>query len=271
MSFTRSTTNVDVHKNMPDYPSSEGYTAAQLKTAFDSSAVGLKADLNGLMTELEDATSAGNLGADDIYEGDTSDGNVQAKLEHIQSELQNVALGDIPDNTITQTKMNSTYEGTIAKKDGTLQTNLSAEMLNGKTEAQLKTAFLTTSNPTTLTFTKLAAGGGTATETQTVSTNGSRYYVLIMGSNYSYYKFALYDAKTNKFVYIANISNNTSNCRQDAMVTNFFTYNYGNGRNAKLTASYSSNVLTLNVTKTAGNSVEIPSGTITVYELGGIA
>ena len=153
MSFTRSTTDVNVHRNMPDYPSNEGYTATQLKTAFDSSAAGLKDDLNGLMTELESSSSASNVGAAAIADGDSSDANVQAKLEKIYEDLQDVALGDIPDGTITKAKMDATYAGTLAEKDGTLQTNLSAEMLNGKTEAQLLSAFLSTPNPTTISFT----------------------------------------------------------------------------------------------------------------------
>ena len=125
---------------MPDYPSSEGYTAAQLKTAFDSSAVGLKADLNGLMTELENTDSASNIGASAVTSGDISEANVQAKLEYIMEQVQGAVLGDIPDGTITQAKMNATYEETIAKKDSTLQTGLNAEMLGGTTLATLMAA-----------------------------------------------------------------------------------------------------------------------------------
>jgi hypothetical protein len=123
---------------MPDYPSSEGYTTSQLKAAFDAPATGLKTDLNGLMQELEGTDSATNLGADALDASDNSDANVQAKLEYLLAELQGIALGDIPDGTITEAKMDSTYEGTLAKKDGELQTGLNAEKLSGTTLAGIQ-------------------------------------------------------------------------------------------------------------------------------------
>ena len=137
MGFTRSTTDTEVHQNMPDYPSAEGYTTSQLKEAFDAPATGLKTDLNGLMNELEDAFSASKLGADEIAEDDTSDANVQAKLEKIYEDMQGLALGDIPDNTITKAKLVSTYSATLAEKDGTLQTGLNSEQLGGKNLAYI--------------------------------------------------------------------------------------------------------------------------------------
>ena len=152
MGFTRSTTNTEVHQNMPDYPSGEGYTTSQLKTAFDAPATGLKTDLNGLMTELEATDSAASIGATALDAGDDSDGNVQAKLEYLLSELQGIALGNIPDGTITAAKMNATYDGTLAKKDGTLQSGLNAEQLGGSTLATI-TALITATGHTTGTFT----------------------------------------------------------------------------------------------------------------------
>ena len=261
MSFTRSTTNTTVHQNMPDYPSGEGYTTSQLKTAFDAPATGLKSDLNGLMTELEDTSSASNLGATAIAAGDDSDGNVQAKLEKLQDELTGIALGDIPDGSITQAKLNGTYEATLAKKDGTLQTGLNAEKLNGKTEAQLKSDFLDTPNPTTLSF--ASSSSGTTTETKTYSTSGSRYYIMLF--SYNQLSYGLYDAKTQKFVYavgknvdIVLNSNNIPMQNAGAM--------YGG---ASLNASYSAGTLTCKVTKNA-SSHTVQAGTITIFELGGM-
>lgn len=132
MGFTRSTTETEVHQGMPDYPSGEGITTTELKEAFDAPATGLKSDLNGLMNELENALAAGKVGANSITEDDDSAENVQAKLEKIYADLQNVALGDIPDNTITEAKLDSTFSTAIAKKDGNLQGNLNAEFLGGK-------------------------------------------------------------------------------------------------------------------------------------------
>lgn len=265
MSFTRSTTPTDVHQNMPDYPSGEGYTTAQLKTAFDAPATGIKSDLNGLMTELEDTSSASNIGATAIAAGDDSDGNVQAKLEKLQDELTGIALGDMPDGSITQAKMNGTYEATIAKKDGTLQIGLNAEKLNGKTEAQLKSAFLSTPNPTTISFTGATKQTQTVTETKTYSTNGSRYFVLI--SSYVTCKVILYDAKTQKIVYGFG-SNYLTTMTSSADLLDSGIYGQ-----VTLTTTYSSGTLTLNLTKTpatGSSAVNTPSGTITIFELGGM-
>jgi len=274
MSFTRSTTNTTVHQNMPDYPSGEGYTTSQLKTAFDAPATGLKSDLNGLMTELEDTSSASNIGAAAIVSGDDSDGNVQAKLEKLQEELEGIALGSIPDGSITQAKINGTYEATLAKKNGTLQTNLNTEKLNGKTEAQLKSAFLTMFNPTTVSFTALAPNSGTATETKSISTSGARYYLLVN----TYYKVILYDAKTQKFVFSIPIDGGQGYSDGYAVNTTSIKL-YGISLNSRssmtLSATYSSNTLTLKATKNSTSMSSqaeggTPAGTITVFELGGM-
>jgi hypothetical protein len=131
MGFTRSTTPTDVHQNMPDYPSDEGYTTIQLKTAFDAPATGLKSDINGLEGELEATTAAASLGAAPITEDDTSASNVQAKLDKLYQDLQDAALGEIPDNSITEAKLVSSYSTTLAKSNGTLQTGLNADQLDG--------------------------------------------------------------------------------------------------------------------------------------------
>lgn len=158
MGFTRSTTNTTVHQNMPDYPTNEGYTTSQLKTAFDAPATGLKTDLNGLMTEIEASDAAASIGAAILDGTDTSEANVQAKLEKLQTELQGIALGDIPDGSITETKLDSTYASSLAKKDGTVQTNLNADTLDGFHFVQI---------------TKLINGKGHSKGTFTVSYNGT--------------------------------------------------------------------------------------------------
>ena len=132
MGFTRSTTTTNVHSTLGDYPAEDDHLSSeQLKARFDSPATGLKSDLNGLMGELEASTSAASIGAANITYDDASDGNVQAKLEKIYSDLQAAAIGEIPDNTITEAKLASTYSTTVAKKDGTTQTNLNADQLDG--------------------------------------------------------------------------------------------------------------------------------------------
>jgi hypothetical protein len=261
---------------MPDYPTGAGISASDLKTAFDSEAEGLQDDLNRSLTELEDTTAAASLGAAALIEGDTSSGNVQAKLEYLQGELQDIALGDIPDGTITQAKMNETYEGTLAKKDGTLQTGLNGEKLNSKTEAQLKTSFLGTANPTTLSFTGATKRTATTTETKTMTT-ASRYLFMLFG-NYGQCHIGLYDVQTMKFVFASYMGgypaggDNTSNT---------FAFNAANIKlrdgkyNGTVTLSItkSEDTLSFNMTKAPSQSSSgnnIPAGTITVFELGGI-
>lgn len=252
---------------MPDYPSSEGYTAATLKTAFDAPATGLKGDINRLETELEDTSSASNLGASPIVVGDDSDANVQAKLEKLYADMQGITQGDVLDGSITQVKLDSTYEATLAKKDGALQTGLNSEQLNGKTEAELKTAFLDGLLPTTLSFSKLSGGSGTATETKTVATSGCRYYILAT----SYYKVILYDAKSNKFVFAIPTRDQSEYRDYSYNTSTVPLYNYSNSVRATLSASYSNGTLTINMTKaTSVSSQDIPAGTIVVFELGGI-
>ncbi len=139
MGFTRSTTNISVHQGLSDYPNQDdGLTAAQLKATFDFPAETLQNDLNGLETELEDVTSAANIGADVISEGDESDANVQAKLEKLYTDIQNVSQGTVPDGSITQAKLASSLTNTLGYKDGTLQTDLNAEKVGGSTLAQIQ-------------------------------------------------------------------------------------------------------------------------------------
>ena len=272
MSFTRSTTNTSVHQNMPDYPTNEGYTTSQLKTAFDAPATGLKTDLNGLMTELEETTAAENIGATAIADGDTSNGNVQAKLEKIYEDMQDIALGDIPDNSITQAKINSTYEATLAKKNGNLQTGLNAEKINGKTEAQLKSAFIATPNPTVVSFTGANKQTSTVTETKTYSSNGSRYYMMLF--SYDQCKLGLYDAQTQKFVFaVDNGAYDSANTY--AYNTNNIKLANGDSYRGKVTlnVTYSSGTMTLAATKEQSqksDGFKTPSGTITIFELGGM-
>ena len=233
------------------------------------------------MTELESSSSASNVGAAAIADGDSSDANVQAKLEKIYEDLQDVALGDIPDGTITKAKMDATYAGTLAEKDGTLQTGLSAEMLNGKTEAQLMSAFLDTVNPETLSFTAGTAPGSTGTNTETeaktMTTRGGRYYFMVF--SYQNCKIALYDAQANKFVFGTYLGTNLSGVSDS---TNTFSFNTTSLRLHKgyyndevsIVASLSDTTLTVTATKksvkTSGSTTRsAPSGTITVFELGG--
>lgn len=195
---------------MPDYPSSEGYTAAQLKTAFDAPATGLKTDLNGLMTELENVTAAGNIGVDAINESDTSADNLQSKLEYLQGELEGIALGDIPDNSITQAKLNSTYEGTLAKKNGEVQTGLNAEKLGGSTLAQVLSTVDARTSTTDSSFSATLGYNVSTTKTLTVKSRfilfltsiDSQFRTTDTTADTYYTRVALYDCRNNKFIVV---------------------------------------------------------------------
>jgi hypothetical protein len=264
MSFTRSTTDVHVHRNMPDYPTGAGISASDLKTAFDSEAEGLQDDLNRLETELEETTAAGNIGATPLAEGDDSGATVQDKLEKLQSEIQEATLGQIPDGTITEAKLNDEFAAAIPKKDDTLQTGLNAEKINGKTDAQLKSDIIGTPSYTDITFAGHTTSG-TVTETKTYNVVNSRYLLLIV-TGYSNCRKILLDLKSAnsyRMVYAEGgnyfVSKTNSAKLLDSSVQGKVT----------LTTAYSSGVLTLNVTKQKTDS-NIPADTLTVYELGGI-
>ena len=130
--FTKSTTDISVHLKLSDNPNIEdGLSAEDLKQRFDMPAETLQEDLNNLIDELGEVTAASNIGADSLSEGDTTNGNVQAKLEYLQEEIEGVSQGAVADNSITEAKMNSVFNAMLAKKDGTLQTNLNAEKFGG--------------------------------------------------------------------------------------------------------------------------------------------
>lgn len=138
MSFTRSTTDLKVHQSLSDYPNVEdGLSAEELKEKFDAPAEQLQKDLNKLEEELEASSAASSIGAEKLDANDYSEGTVLDKLKKINEDVKNVVLNQIPNNTITQEKMESNYEQTIAKKDGTLQTGLNTEKLGGSTKQEI--------------------------------------------------------------------------------------------------------------------------------------
>ena len=161
MSFTKSTTDIVVHQKLGDNPNIEdGKTAAQLKEMFDFPAETLQNDLNTHIDELAETTSAGLIGATSLGVGDETDGNIQAKLGYLQEEIEGVSQGAVADGSITQTKMDTTYEATIAKKNGTLQTNLNAEMLGGYNLTEI----LDYMTPETGSYTGNSSSGGQVIE-----------------------------------------------------------------------------------------------------------
>ena len=176
MGFTRSTADLKVHQKLSDYPRVEdGVSAEELKKRFDAPAEQLQKDLNNLQEELEGVLSASKIGANLLDANDTSENNVQAKLEKIRSEIQNTVLGQIPDSSIDKTKMNPEYDNTLAKKDGEVQENLNANYLEGKNLAGIKE--IMTGQFKTGTFT------GNGEQTLTINVGFKPRFMIYFGGN----------------------------------------------------------------------------------------
>lgn len=118
MSFTKSTTDISVHQKLGDYPNQDnGMTADELKKKFDYPAETLQKDLNKIVEELENENATQSIGASKLDENDETENNVQAKLDKIYQETKNVTLGQIPDGTITEEKLDGEYANSLAKKE----------------------------------------------------------------------------------------------------------------------------------------------------------
>jgi len=96
--------------SLPDHPSAEGITAAQLKAVFDSNANNeIKTSVNGIINNLLSKT-INDSGADNI--GSTvipgvNGENVRAQLVALKNLIDTVVLGQIPDGTITDAKLSN--------------------------------------------------------------------------------------------------------------------------------------------------------------------
>jgi hypothetical protein len=133
MAFTKSTEDLVVHQKMADYPIEDGqYTVEDLKKELDRPVVALQRDLNKVVDELREETSAGNLGARKLDVNDNSGANIQEKIYELNRRMQDVALGSIPDGSITEWKLDEMLRNSLARKNGVLQENLNAEMISGR-------------------------------------------------------------------------------------------------------------------------------------------
>lgn len=81
-------------------------TAAEIKAAFDSRGNELRAFINNLISILN-STEDGNSGADNIAATPISGSpsTVQGMLEWLKTQIDNTALGQLPDGSITDTKL----------------------------------------------------------------------------------------------------------------------------------------------------------------------
>ena len=112
------TTYANPVANLPDHPSSEGWSAENLKKAFDANATGeIKDSINGIIDSLlsvvEGESGAENIGSA-VIDGVTG-ATVREQLESLKSQLTDIVLDEIPDGTITDAKL-SNVVGQIKSK-----------------------------------------------------------------------------------------------------------------------------------------------------------
>lgn len=143
MAFTKSTTDIAVHKKLSDYPNQDdGLTAEELKARFDYPAETLQKDVNVLIDELGDISSASNVGANELSLTDRSEANVQAKLKYLYDNIAESSERSIADGSVTANKLADSLVSQLAFKDGSLQNNLNAGLFNGKNENALYDSFI---------------------------------------------------------------------------------------------------------------------------------
>lgn len=106
MGFTRMNDNVSVHQSMPDEPNiDDGLSAEELKKKFDEPSEKLKQAFNDLISEIEATTGASQIGSSALKTGDLSENNVQAKLESLQSQVDDLKSGELIDGSIVTSKI----------------------------------------------------------------------------------------------------------------------------------------------------------------------
>lgn len=120
MAFTRFEKDVKVHQSLPDDPNIDnGISAEDLKKMWDKPAEDLKEAFNKLEDELEDIRegyeASRSISAAKIYDGDDSDGNVQAKLTKLKQIMDGITQGAVPDGSIGREKLN--FADTIPTND----------------------------------------------------------------------------------------------------------------------------------------------------------
>ena len=100
MAFDRMTDDMNIISKLPDEPNDAGgMTASALKATFDKAGMLAKTAINKLIASLGASTAAGNIGfapTDGVNKT-----NIQAAIENVQSQIAGVAIGSIPDGSIT--------------------------------------------------------------------------------------------------------------------------------------------------------------------------
>lgn len=104
MAFDRMTDDMNIISKLPDEPNDEGgMTASALKATFDKAGTLAKTAINKLIAALGASTAAGNIGFARSTEVPAD--NVQDAIENVQSQIAGVAMGEMPNGSVTAEKL----------------------------------------------------------------------------------------------------------------------------------------------------------------------
>ena len=112
MAFDRMTDDMNIISKLPNEPNDEGgMTASALKATFDKAGTLAKTAINKLIAALGASTAAGNIGFARSTEVPAD--NVQDAIENVQSQIAGVAMGDVPNGSVTAEKL---ADGAVTSK-----------------------------------------------------------------------------------------------------------------------------------------------------------
>ncbi len=128
MSFSRMMQATDHVARLPDRPgAAEGYTPEVLKAIFDQGATQIKEYLNSVLLQELEATGRGTSAAEQLgsawIEGLTGQTvhqqlcSLLEELEKVKTESQQALLGQIPDGSLTETKLDPNLAALIYKSE----------------------------------------------------------------------------------------------------------------------------------------------------------
>jgi len=169
MALTKFTGVVENHQTLPDQPTN---TPTQLKVLFDKAAVDIVAFVNNTLTAEVDSV-VGALPTDDtvltrtntdVYTP-TTDYHPSTK-KYVDDTTADVVLGQIPDGTITEAKLNSSVVSDIDGK--ALFKNGTGTFTSGGTTYQVTDSFITATTMVIVSPTQVKIGNWSV-----VSTAGS--------------------------------------------------------------------------------------------------
>lgn len=131
MAFDKMTDDMNIISKLPDEPNDEGgMTASVFKATFDKAGMLAKTAINKLIAALGASTAAGNIGfaRSTGVPADT----VQGAIENVQSQIAGVALGSIPDGSITAQQLAGGAVTAEKVADGALVIDVSNQVTLGR-------------------------------------------------------------------------------------------------------------------------------------------